>query len=161
MFAWVENNVIRDVNANPCECFVKDIADLYSVSVPDNCTAGWSLIAGAWVAPAVNGQAANPETYLHFSYDDTVTVGDTVTINITVKFADGSVAPVNSTYRVPIIRDSDGKQMEYLKAVFVAGEASVSFTAMEAGKLVMRTDKIDPMPTAGVVEQPVVFVDRN
>ena len=163
MLAWVENNVIRDVSANPSECFVKEIADLYSISVPDNCTAGWALIDGIWVAPMPAQVVAEtpPETFLYITYPKSVVVGDLIRLEISVKFAGGSSVPVNGVFRVPIMRESDGKQMEYLKAVFSEGLANVSFMATEPGKLVMDMSKIDPTPTAKIVDSPVIFVDKT
>ena len=102
-----------------------------------------------------------PETFLYITYPTSVVVGDLIRWEISVKFAGGSSVPVNGVFRVPIMRESDGKQMEYLKAVFSEGLANVSFTATEPGKLVMDMSKIDPTPTAKIVDSPVIFVDKT
>ena len=105
-------------------------------------------------------ETPQPETYLHMFYPESVTVGETVTIGIICSFADGTHVPTNSTYRVPIMRASDNKQIDYLKAVFVEGVAEVSFIASEVGKMVMDVNQIDPLPTSIVVDNPVIFVDN-
>jgi hypothetical protein len=59
-----------------------------------------------------------PATYLHMSFPESVTVGQTINMTAVVKFASGKLAPVNSVYDVPIIRESDGLQVDYLEIDF-------------------------------------------
>jgi hypothetical protein len=52
-YAWIENNVIRDIaNGNPDELFHADIAKYYDTEVPDDVLNGATLVNGAWVNPA-------------------------------------------------------------------------------------------------------------
>ena len=102
-----------------------------------------------------------PATYLYMTFPTQVNVGDTVNMTAAVKFANGDLAPVNSTYLVPVIRESDGLQMEYLSVEFTGGEASFSFVPNAAGKMIMVTKKIDPKPTAIIVNFPEIKVINN
>jgi hypothetical protein len=107
-------------------------------------------------APVVIEQP--PQTFLHITYPHEAAVGATITLDVSVKFADGSLVPMSADYYVPIIRDADGKQIAFKKVGFVDGAASVSFVANEAGKYIMLTDKIDPPPVSIIVDHPAIFV---
>lgn len=67
--AWVENGIIRDIcNSNPAETYHPDIAQYYSVSVPEYCVNGARLLEGAWVNPVIEEPipaAAAPVTVLN------------------------------------------------------------------------------------------------
>lgn len=58
MFAWIENNKIRDVAVNPSEQFTAEVALFYDTEVPDNVSNGWELIDGIWTEP-VKPESAN------------------------------------------------------------------------------------------------------
>lgn len=53
-FAWVENNVIRDLcNGDPAELYHPDVAVHYSTPVGDNVEKDFVLVNGEWAAPVV------------------------------------------------------------------------------------------------------------
>lgn len=59
--AWVENGIIRDIcNADPAETYHPDIAQHYSVSVPEYCVSGALLLEGDWVNPVIEEPAPAP-----------------------------------------------------------------------------------------------------
>lgn len=50
-FAWVENDVIRDVaQGKPADTYHPSVAMLYITQVPDVAQSGWVLIGGTWQA---------------------------------------------------------------------------------------------------------------
>jgi hypothetical protein len=99
-----------------------------------------------------------PQTYLHIDYPHTATINADITLNVSIKFEDGTLAPVAATYYVPIIRDADGRQEAFKAVEFVNGEATVVFQVANPGIYVMRTDKIKPAPVSIVVDAPEIIV---
>jgi hypothetical protein len=156
-YAWVENNKIRDVAVNPSEQFTPEVAAFYSIEVSDELQNGWELIEGVWTAPAVPA-SVDTNTYLYITYPEFGQVGAAVDLVVSVKFADGSPVPVQSTYYVPVIRDSDGKQAAFMVIDFTDGVANASFTVSEPGKYVMLSDKITPAPTSIIIDHPEIIV---
>jgi hypothetical protein len=100
----------------------------------------------------------DPPTFLHMTFPTRVTVGSTINMTAAVKFANGDLVPVNTTYDVPVIRDSDNLQVEYLTGEFSGGEAAFSFVANDTGKMIMVTSKIDPKPPSVIVNFPEIKV---
>jgi hypothetical protein len=100
----------------------------------------------------------DPPTFLYMTFPTRVTVGDTINMTAAVKFENGDLVPVNTTYDVPVIRDSDNLQIEYLTVEFSGGEAAFSFVANDTGKMIMVTSKIDPKPTSVIVNFPEIKV---
>ena len=156
-YAWVENNKIRDVATNPTEQFTPEVAAFYSTEVVDDVQPGWELIDGVWTAPSVPTQV-DTNTYLYITYPEFGQVGIPINLTIAVKFADGSQVPIQSTYYVPVIRDSDGKQAAFMVIAFTDGVANASFTVSEPGKYVMLSDKITPKPTSIIVDHPEIII---
>ena len=99
-----------------------------------------------------------PQTYLHINYPATATINTDITLNVSIKFDDGTLAPVNATYYAPIIRDADGRQEAFKAVEFIDGEATVVFQVANPGVYVMRTDKIKPTPTSTIVDNPEIIV---
>lgn len=62
MYAWIENDIIRDIcEGNPSECYHPDVAQFYSVEVPDDASRGDGWVDGALVkAPVVEVPAPVP-----------------------------------------------------------------------------------------------------
>jgi hypothetical protein len=158
--AWIENNAIRDIaHSDPYGLYHPDVAVFYDTDVPDNAENGWVLVDGQWQAPIVpQPPTATPQTYLHIDYPHTATINADITLNVSIKFEDGTLAPVNATYYVPIIRDADGRQEAFKEVEFVNGEATVVFQVANPGIYVMRTDKIKPAPVSIVVDSPEIIV---
>lgn len=51
-YAWVENDVVRDyTDHDPSATYHPDVAQFYSVTIPDNVERGWSRAGGTWTAP--------------------------------------------------------------------------------------------------------------
>lgn len=103
-------------------------------------------------------EAPPPPAFLHMTFPEIVTVGDTVNMTAEVRLANGDLVSLDGTYYVPVIRESDNLQVEYLTVEFSGGEANFSFVANSPGKMIMVTEKIDPMPTATVVNFPKIKV---
>jgi hypothetical protein len=60
-YAWVENDLIRDIApGNPSEFYTPDIAAFYNVEVTDEVERGWSLLEGVWTAPPEPEPASEP-----------------------------------------------------------------------------------------------------
>jgi hypothetical protein len=158
--AWVESNTIRDIAAgDPVSLYHPDIAVNYDTDVPDDAQNGWALVNGIWTAPAiVDPPPAPPQTYLHIDYPSSGQISTDITLSVTVKFANGDLAPVNATYYVPIIRESDGRQEVFKEVNFANGEATVVFQVANPGIYVMRTDKIHPAPTSTIVDHPEIII---
>jgi hypothetical protein len=156
-YAWVENNKIRDIAVNPVEQFTAEVAENYSVEVGDEVQNGWELVDNVWTAPSVPAHI-DTNTYLYINYPEFGQVGTPVNLIIAVKFADGGPVPIQSTYYVPVIRDSDGKQAAFMVIDFTDGVANASFTVSEPGKYVMLSDKITPKPTSIIVDHPEIIV---
>lgn len=97
-------------------------------------------------------------TYLHVTYPTLSAVNTQVDLTVSVKFADGSPAPVQSTYYVPVIRLADNKQAAFLSVDFTDGVSNVSFTPTEPGVYIMDTSKIRPTPTSILVDHPEIIV---
>lgn len=154
-YAWVENNKIRDTAISPSEQFTAEVAAFYNTEVTDEVDNGWELIDGIWTAPP---QPVNTDTYLYVSYPELAQINIPIDLTVSVKFSDGSHAPVQSTYYVPVIRLADNKQAAFLSVMFTDGTASVSFTVAEPGIYSMSVDKIRPMPTATIVDHPEIIV---
>lgn len=156
-YAWVENNKIRDVAIDPASQFTAEVAAFYLTEVADDVMPGWELIEGVWTAPA-QVEPVDTNTYLYIESPTLATINVPINLTISVKFADGSPVPVQSTYYVPVIRDSDGKQAAFMVIDFTDGMAQASFTVTEPGKYVMLSDKITPTPTSIVVDHPEIIV---
>lgn len=156
--AWVENNTIRDVaHSNPSEIYTPEVAAYYTVEVPDEAQNGWELLEGVWTAPIVPTYI-DTNTYLHVTYPTLSAVNTQIDLTVSVKFADGSPAPVQSTYYVPVIRLADSKQIAFLTVDFTDGVSNVSFTPTEPGVYIMDTSKIRPIPVSIVVDHPEIIV---
>ena len=117
---------------------------------------------GTWIerhyyAP-IEPEPTPPKTYLHIDYPHTAAINADITLNVNIKFEDGTLAPVNATYFVPIIRDADGRQEAFKAVDFVGGEATVVFQVANPGVYVMRTDKIKPAPVSIVFDAPEIIV---
>jgi hypothetical protein len=97
-------------------------------------------------------------TYLYVTYPTLAAVNTQIDLIVSVKFADGSPAPVQSTYYVPVIRLADNKQAAFLAVDFTNGVANVNFTVTEPGVYIMDTGKIRPVPTSIVVDHPEIIV---
>ena len=97
-------------------------------------------------------------TYLHVIYPTLSAVNTQIDLTVSVKFADGSSAPVQSTYYVPVIRLADNKQAAFLAVNFTNGVANVSFTITEPGVYTIDTGKIRPIPTSIIVDHPEIIV---
>lgn len=157
-YAWIENNKIRDVAIDPASQFTAEVAAFYSTEVADDVQNGWELIDGAWTAPAPVQAPTDTNTYLHVTYPELSQVNAQIDLTVSVKFADGSAAPVQSTYYVPVIRLADNKQAAFLSVDFTDGVANVSFTPTEPGVYIMDTNKIRPIPTSIVVDHPEIII---
>jgi hypothetical protein len=116
-----------------------------------------SIVEHYYYAP-VEPEPAPPQTYLHIDYPHTATINADITLTVSIKFEDGTLAPVNATYYVPIIRDADGRQEAFKEVVFVGGEAAVVFQVANPGVYIMRTNKIKPAPVSVVVDSPEIIV---
>lgn len=97
-------------------------------------------------------------TYLHVTYPTLSTVNSQIDLTVSVKFADGSPAPVQNTYYVPVIRLADSKQVAFLTIDFTDGIATTNFTPMEPGVYTVNTSMIRPIPTSIIVDHPEIIV---
>ena len=61
MYAWVENNTIRDLSADPESCFHPEVAKFYDTEVSDEVQRGWTLEEGVWTAPVIPPYIPGPD----------------------------------------------------------------------------------------------------
>lgn len=154
-YAWVENNKIRDVAIDPVEQFVAEVAKFYDTEVDDSVQNGAELVNGSWVNPVPPKSSV---ATIHITVPDMGQINVPIVANVSVTFEDGSPAPVEDTYYVPILRLSDNKQVAFLAIKFVNGSATVEFTVTEPGVYVMDTNSIRPIPTATITDRPEIIV---
>lgn len=99
-----------------------------------------------------------PSTYLHISLPSKGKVGESFSIDISVRFTDGTLAPVNSTYSVPITRVEDGLVTSYHEVIFVDGEANLSVIPAFCGRLTLNPNLVEPLPTAKLPSAPIIKI---
>jgi hypothetical protein len=119
-----------------------------------NPSIGWvTNDSGVTFAPLVDYNA-----YIHFTYNAVETINTDIAVSVSVRDSQDTLVPVTSTYYVPIIRDSDGKQAAFKDVSFTNGKATVVFQVNEPGKYIIVADKITPKPTAIVTVSPEIIV---
>lgn len=152
-YAHIENNIVVNVIAMEAWALA-DYPDWQLVQ-SDIAAIGDSYIDGQFIPAPL---PVDTNTYLHVAYPTLSQVNTQIDLTVSVKFADGSPAPVQSTYYVPVIRLADFKQIAFLSVDFTDGVSEVSFTPTEPGIYIMDTTKIRPVPTAIVVDHPEIIV---
>lgn len=152
-YAHIENNKVINVLMME-DWALADYPDWQLVQ-SDIAGMGDDYIDGQFVSTPI---PVDTNTYLHVTYPELSQVNAQIDLTVSVKFADGSPAPVQSTYYVPVIRLADNKQAAFLSVDFTDGVANVNFTPTEPGVYIMDTSKIRPVPTSIVVDHPEIIV---
>jgi len=107
-----------------------------------------SLKVPKWMGTGLGWQEniVRHKTYLNVTADKEIyNVNENITINATVK-NNNQLVPLTADYYVPVIRDSDGKQVDFLTISFINGESLFTFSISEKGKYLINMDKITPTP---------------
>lgn len=102
-----------------------------------------------------------PKPTYHMSIDLStykVAPGESVQCHIQVTDQDNQVIKVTDIYYVPIIRQSDGLQSEFLTVELNQGQAEVSFSLPDKGRYSIELSKITPKPLSTLDENPMLLV---
>lgn len=83
----------------------------------------------------------------------TIALGEPFNITVEVKDGDAVMTDVNNVYYVPIIRESDGKQVDFITVNIVNGSSKFPLLISEKGIYVINTSAIKPTPTATLVDK--------
>jgi hypothetical protein len=103
----------------------------------------WSGSGGGWIEAQ-----PNVPTFLNITTNKEVyNLNDIVEISANVS-SNNTLIQLTDTYYVPIMRNSDGLQLDFLAIDFINGEALASFIASEKGQFTIDVDKITPTPKA-------------
>ena len=154
-YAHIENNKV--INVLMLEDWaLADYPDWVLVQT-ETAGIGDGYVNGEFIAKLPD-PVSTSETFLHVTYPTLSAVNAQVDLTVSVKFADGSPVPVQSTYYVPVIRLADSKQIAFLTVDFTDGVANVNFTPNEPGVYIMDTSKIRPIPTSIIVDHPEIIV---
>ena len=86
-----------------------------------------------------------------------VQIGTDITVSASVHDAAGNLLPVENTYYVPVLRNSDNLQAAFLTLQFVNGSVSVNFRIDHPGVYSVAMEKIHPKPTA-ILQQEVLII---
>lgn len=102
------------------------------------------------------------KTMLVISLDkDIVESGAMVNATAEVRDQDGSLAPINGSYFVPIVRNTDKWTAKLLEVVFNNGQATSQFNISEPGIYTIRMDLIRPIPDADLATPPELIVKET
>lgn len=77
-----------------------------------------------------------------------------------VRLPDNSLAPINATYYVPVIRQ-DGWQIDLLEITFTGGEANGTISIDTPGIYTIDLAKVRPMPQSRLSDSPEIIVSKT
>lgn len=92
---------------------------------------------------------------------DVVDVGSMISATAEVRDQDGNLAPINDSYFVPIVRNTDNWTAKLLEVAFNNGEATSQFRINEPGIYTIRMDLIRPLPMSELATPPELIVKES
>ena len=156
-FAKIENSVVTQIIVATSVFIAKQPGSFVDVTnLPEKPGIGWSYVGSTFTKPSDIASTANS---LNISLSSSnVSVNTLVTASVSVTDPSGGVLLLTQVYYVPIIRDSDGKQAEFIQIDLLNGVGSVVFSLAEKGKYTIDMSKITPLPTSILLTSPVIIV---
>ena len=109
----------------------------------------WMGTGGGWQESKKRQNYAN----ITISTDKSVyNVGEIISTEVNTSI------PISGTYFVPVIRRSDGEQVEFLELTLSFGRGYASFSLSKKGVYIIEADEIEPKPKMTNITSPKIIV---